>query len=125
MIEHYEFCIDILVIINADDKLLIKEMSKKASVHRNHPLLLSIRTSVHCTSSANNEKRKRQKRKKKDLFGYYQDYSIVCFFIVFSSKVQNVKTFDFSGLKKKFLSNVRSTACSTWRDSQYLVISKL
>lgn len=65
MIEHYEFCIDILVIINTDDKLLIKEMSKKASVHRNHQLLLSIRTSVHCTSSANNEKRRRQKEKKK------------------------------------------------------------
>lgn len=65
MIEHYEFCIDILVIINTDDKLLIKEMSKKASVHRNHQLLLSIRTSVHCTSSANNEKRRRQKEKKR------------------------------------------------------------
>ena len=50
---------------NDDDKLLIKEMSKKASVHRNHPLLLSIRTSVHCTSSANNEKRRRQKEKKR------------------------------------------------------------
>ena len=64
MIEHYEFCIDILVIINADDKLLIKEMSKKASC-------ITISTSVHCTLSANKEK---AEKKKKDLCGYYQVY---------------------------------------------------
>ena len=151
LIEHYEFCIDILVIINADDKLLIKEMSKKASVHRNHPLLLSIRTSVHCTSSANNEKRRRQKGKKRFVWLLSRLFNRMffhcfckcvlhvhtCIFIylncrnyvlslfkknINSAKRQNLWFFWF---KKKFLSNVRSTACSTWRDSQYLVISKL
>ena len=55
MIEHYEFCIDILVIINADDKLLIKEMSKKASC-------ITISTSVHCTLPANKEKAEKKKK---------------------------------------------------------------
>lgn len=68
MIEHYEFCIDILVIINADDKLLIKEMSKNVQkkqqstevIHYYCPLALPF--IAHRPQTKKKEKGRKEKK---------------------------------------------------------------
>ena len=66
LIEHYEFCIDILVIINADDKLLIKEMSKNVQKRQQSTEIIHYYCPLALSFIAHRPQRKKKEKGRKE-----------------------------------------------------------